>query len=327
MPNIAVLIPCYNEEHTIRKVIRDFRKELPNATIYVYDNNCNDTTAQKAEDENAIVRYEKKQGKGNVVRTMFRDIEADFYVMVDGDCTYPAEKVHDLLKHVISGEADMTVGARLDEFSDKSFRPFHKIGNEAIKWTINFLFDCRLRDILSGYRCFNRKFVKSIPVLSQGFEVETELTLQALDKNMVIKEVQIPYRERPEGSYSKLSTFRDGIRIIKTILSIFKDYMPLKCFSFIGLMTFLMGLGFGSIPIYEFIRTAKVTHPSTAVLATGIVLISLLSFITGLILESSKRRHKELFQIIIDHKISHVNELHMDYTERLYHQNLLDRTG
>lgn len=320
MPNIAILIPCYNEEHTIRKVIRDFRKELPNATVYVYDNNCNDTTAQKAEDENAVVRQERKQGKGNVVRTMFRDIEADFYVMVDGDCTYPAEKVHDILQPVMAGEADMTVGARLDEFSDKSFRPLHKIGNEAIKWAINFLFDCRLRDILSGYRCFNRKFVKSIPILSHGFEVETELTLQALDKNMVIKEVNIPYRERPEGSYSKLSTFRDGLRIIKTILSIFKDYMPLKCFSFVGLAAFLIGLGLGSIPVYEFILTGKVTHPSTAVLATGFVLVSLLSFIAGLILESSKRRHKELFQIITDHKISYMNELHIDYPGRAYHQ-------
>jgi len=327
MPRTAILIPCYNEENTIRKVITDFRKQLPDAVIYVYDNNCKDQTANNAKGENAVVRFEKKQGKGNVVRTMFRDIDADFYVMVDGDCTYPAEKVHDIMQPVVAGDADMTVGARLDEFSDKSFRPFHKFGNEAIKWTINFLFDCRLRDILSGYRCFNRKFVKSIPILSQGFEVETELTLQALDKNMIIQEVKIPYLERPEGSYSKLSTLRDGIRIIRTIFSIFKDYRPLKCFTCGGLICLLMGLGFGSIPIYEFIQTQKVTHASTAVLATGLVLVSLLSFITGLILDSSKRRHKELFQMLIDHKISPVNELYMDCTGRSYHPTLLGRPG
>jgi glycosyltransferase involved in cell wall biosynthesis len=305
---IAVLIPCYNEEITIKKVIRDFRRELPEAEIYVYDNNSSDQTVRKAVACGAKIGHEHKQGKGNVVRRMFREIAADIYIMVDGDATYPAERVHALIEPVRSGKADMTVGTRLDQHEDRSFRLFHKFGNELIRKSINVLFGTQLRDILSGYRCFNARFAKNVPILSKGFEVETELTLQALDKNFTIQEVPVEYYKRPEGSFSKLNTYLDGILVLKTIFWIFKDYRPLRFFSVSGLMSLLLGLGLGSIPVSEFFRTGKVTHPSTAVLATGFVLISLLSFATGFVLDTINRRYREQYQLLSDsiiHRINH----------------------
>ncbi|MEJ2008458.1 MAG: glycosyltransferase family 2 protein [Acidobacteriota bacterium] len=305
--SVAVLIPCYNEEMTITKVVEDFQRQLPEAKIFVYDNNSSDRTVQNAVACGAEVKYESKQGKGNVVRTMFRDISADVYVMVDGDATYPADKVHALLEPVLAGKADMTVGTRLDEFEEKSFRFFHKFGNELIRKCINLLFGTDLRDILSGYRCFSSRFAKSVPILSKGFEVETELTLQALDKKFTIIEIPVDYYSRPEGSHSKLNTYLDGMLVLKTIFWIFKDYRPLKFFSLVGLLSVIAGFALGSIPVLEFIHTRKVTHPSTAVLSTGFVLIALLSFATGFILDTINRRYKEQYQLLADHIIHRMN--------------------
>jgi glycosyltransferase involved in cell wall biosynthesis len=301
--SIAILIPCYNEEMTITKVIQDFQRELPGAKIYVFDNNSTDCTVRNAVACGAEVKHEPKQGKGNVVRTMFRDIMADIYVMVDGDATYPADKVRALIEPVMTGKADMTVGTRLDQHEKKSFRLCHKFGNELIRKTINLLFGSQLRDILSGYRCFSSRFVKSVPILSKGFEVETELTLQALDKQYIIQEIPVEYYRRPEGSYSKLNTYLDGMLVLKTIFGIFKDYRPLKFFSLVGLLSLIFGLGLGSIPIAEYIEAGKVTHPSTAVLATGLVLVALLSFATGFILDTINRRYREQYQLLADHII------------------------
>ncbi len=306
--SIAVLIPCFNEETTIASVVKEFRQQLPGAEIYVYDNNSTDKTVEEALSSGAKIGYEYKQGKGNVVQTMFREVKADIYIMVDGDSTYPAKRVRDLIDPVIRGEADMTVGTRLDRHEEESFRIFHKFGNELIRKTINFLFGTKLRDVLSGYRCFNSRFVDNIPILSSGFEVETELTLQALDKNFVIKEIPVDYTSRPEGSHSKLNTYLDGILILKTIMWIFKDYRPLKFFTSLGIINLLFGFILGSIPVSEFIRTGKVTHPSTAVLATGLVLVSLISFAIGLILDTVNRRHRELYQLFSDKLITYRRE-------------------
>lgn len=303
--SVAILIPCFNEEVTVAKVIQDFRREMPEAKVYVFDNNSTDRTAEIAAANGAEVRYEPKQGKGNVVRSMFRDVRADLYVMVDGDDTYPAELVHGLIEPVLTGNADMTVGTRLDTYDDQSFRLFHKLGNEVIKKTINGLFRTKLRDILSGYRCFSSAFVKSIPILSKGFEVETELTLQALDKNFVIQEIPVEYRKRPEGSFSKLSTYLDGMLVLKTIFWVFKDYRPLRFFSLLGVLFLAIGLVLGSIPMGEFVDTGKVTHPSTAVLATGLVLVALLSFATGFILDTINRRYREQYHLLVDQVLRH----------------------
>jgi glycosyltransferase involved in cell wall biosynthesis len=305
--SIAILIPCYNEEMTITKVIRDFQRELSEAKIYVFNNNSADQTVQKALACGVEVRHEFKKGKGNVVRSMFRDIAADIYVMVDGDATYPAEKVHALIEPVLTGKADMTVGTRLEQHEEKSFRLFHKFGNELIRKTINILFGTQLSDILSGYRCFSSRFVKSIPILSKGFEVETELTLQALDKKFIIMEIPVEYYKRPEGSYSKLNTYLDGMLVIKTIFWIFKDYRPLKFFSLVGILCILFGLALGSIPVMEYFQTGKVKHPSTAVLSTGLVLIALLSFSTGFILDTINRRYREQYQLLADYIIHEIN--------------------
>ncbi len=303
--SIAVLIPCYNEEQTIHKVVLDFHKELPHAKIYVYDNRSSDRTVAEASRAGAILGFEYKQGKGNVVRTMFREINADLYVMVDGDATYPAERVHDLIGPVSSGRADMTVATRLDRSEEKSFRLFHKFGNELVRSSINMLFRAELRDILSGYRCFSARFVKSVPILSRGFEVETELTLQALDKNFIIQEVPVEYFKRQEGSHSKLDTFGDGLLVLKTILLLFKDYKPLQFFGAIGLFCLLAGLALGSIPITDYLHTGNVFHPSTAVLATGLILIGLLMCSTGLVLDTIKRRHYEYYYIVTDYLLQH----------------------
>lgn len=302
--SVAILIPCFNEEMTITRVVEDFRRELPEAKIYVYDNNSTDQTVQHAMACGAEVKYESKQGKGNVVRAMFRDISADAYVMVDGDATYPADKVHSLLQPILDGKADMTIGTRLEQYEQESFRLFHKLGNDLICKIINILFETKLRDILSGYRCFNSRFAKSVPILSKGFEVETELTLQALDKDFTLMEIPIDYHKRPEGSHSKLDTYHDGMLVLKTILLIFKDYKPLRFFSFVGLMALLSGIGLGTIPISDFIHTGKVTHPSTAVLSAGLVLIALLSVATGFILDTLNRRYREQYLLMSDHIIS-----------------------
>lgn len=299
MSKIAVLIPCYNEELTIEKVVKDFKRELPDADIYVYDNNSKDKTAEIARNAGAIVKHEYKQGKGNVVRSMFQDIEADIYVMVDGDDTYPAEFVHELIKPVENGEVDMTIGDRLSNgtYQEENKRKFHEFGNNLVRKTINILFDTQLKDIMTGYRVFNKTFVKNMPVMSPKFEIETEMTLYALDKKYIIKEIPIIYRDRPEGSVSKLNTVSDGMKVIKTIINMFKDYKPLQFFGIIAIILFLVGILVGIPVIAEFIRTNYITKVPSAILATGLVMISVIIGQCGIILHTIVKQHKENYEL------------------------------
>lgn len=296
---IAILIPCYNEELTIEKVINDFRKELPEAEIYVYNNNSKDKTEEIAQKNGAIVKREYKQGKGNVVKSMFYDIDADFYIMVDGDDTYPAESVHALLEPVLTGQADMATGDRLSNgtYQKENKRHFHQFGNSLVRSSINILFHSHLNDIMTGYRAFNKKFVKNIPVLSQKFEIETEMTLHALDKNYCIKEIPIVYRDRPSGSISKLSTLGDGIKVVKTIVKMFKDYKPLTFFTTIAVLLFVIGLLVGIPVIAEFVKTNYITKVPSSILATGIVLLSVIIGQCGVVLDTVVKQNKEKYEL------------------------------
>lgn len=296
---IAVLIPCYNEELTIGKVIKDFKKELPEATIYVYNNNSKDKTAEIAKKNGAIVVNEYKQGKGNVVRSQFYDIDADIYVMVDGDDTYPAEFVHKLIEPVKNGEADMCIGDRLSNGTyQKQIRSkLHDLGNSIVRWGINTLFKTKLKDIMTGYRVFNKKFVKNMPVLSPGFELETEMTLYSLDKKYVIKEIPIDFRERPEGSFSKINTVGDGIKVVHTIFKMFRNYKPLTFYSIIALIFFIISLAVGVPVIIEFGKTHYITKVPSAILATGIMGLAALSIESGIILDTIVRNHKENYEL------------------------------
>lgn len=278
MDKIAVLIPCYNEEVTIEKVIKDFKKELPEADIYVYDNNSKDKTAEIAKKNGAIVVHEYRQGKGNVVRSMFRDIDADIYVMTDGDDTYPAEEVHKLIQPIINKEADMVIGDRLTNgtYQKENKRHFHEFGNNLVKKSIDAAFHTDLKDIMTGYRVFNKLFVKTMPVLSPKFEIETEMTLHALDKRLIIKEIPIVYRDRPEGSESKLNTVSDGVKVIKTIIKMFKDFKPRQFFWTISMIFVIIGLIVGIPVITEFIKTRYITKVPSAILATGIMLFAII---------------------------------------------------
>lgn len=296
---IAILIPCYNEELTISKVIQDFKKELPDAYIYVYDNNSSDNTSKIAKENGAIVKKEYRQGKGNVVRSMFRNIDADIYIMIDGDDTYPAEFVHSLIKPITEGEADIVIGDRLSNgsYKDENKRQMHNFGNNLVKTLINRLFDTNLKDIMTGYRVFNKKFVKNIPINSHGFEIETEITLHTLDKNFLIKEIPIEYRDRPEGSFSKLNTYSDGIRVLKTILWVFKDYKPLLFFSILSIIFLLFGLVIGIPVIFEFLNTSFITKIPSAILSVGLMLISILALFSGFILDTIVKQHRENYDL------------------------------
>lgn len=299
MKKIAVLIPCYNEELTVEKVIKDFKRELPEADIYVYDNNSKDKTAEIAENAGAIVKHEYRQGKGNVVRTMFMDIDADIYVMVDGDDTYPAEEVHKLIKPIEEERADMVIGDRLTNgtYQKENKRHFHEFGNNLVRKSINVLFNTKLKDIMTGYRVFNKKFVKNMPVLSPKFEIETEMSLHALDKKFIIEEIPIVYRDRPEGSTSKLNTIGDGIKVVKTIVKMFKDYKPLRFFGVIAGILFIIGLAFGIPVIVEFFKTRYITKVPTAVLATGIMILSVIVGQCGVILDTVVKHHRESYEL------------------------------
>jgi glycosyltransferase involved in cell wall biosynthesis len=299
---IAVLIPCLNEEQTIAKVIRDFRKELPEAVVYVYDNNSSDRTALMAEAAGARVVREKRRGKGFVVASMFEDVEADLYVLVDGDDTYPAEKVHEMLRPIIDERADMVVGNRLEEFGERSFRPFHVLGNKLVVGLVNLIFKCKLKDIMSGYRVFNRDFVRKVPIVSRGFEVETEMTLQALHYDFIIAEVPVPYRKRPEGSSSKLKTFSDGMKTLLTVFDIFKAYRPLLFFFILGAILGCVGLLIGSIPVAEYLETGRIERFPSAILASGIMIISVICVAIGIILDAVNHRLRELIRINVVHR-------------------------
>lgn len=295
----AILIPCYNEEITIEKVIKDFKKELPEADIYVYDNNSKDRTAEIAKKNGAIVKHEYRQGKGNVVRSMFRDIEADIYVMVDGDDTYPAEEVHKLMEPIIKQEADMVIGDRLTNgtYQHENKRHFHEFGNNLVKKSINRLFKANLKDIMTGYRVFNKLFVKNMPVMSPKFEIETEMSLHALDKKFVIKEIPIIYRDRPEGSVSKLDTFGDGLKVIKTIVKMYKDFKPRQFFWIIAFLFAIIGFAVGLPVIIEFFTTSYITKVPSAILASGIMIVALIIFQCGVILDTVVKQHKEKYEL------------------------------
>ena len=300
---IAVLIPCYNEEATISTVIADFRRELPEAEIYVYDNNSTDTTYELAVACGAIVKKEPRQGKGNVIRQMFFDIDADYYLMVDGDDTYPAEAVHGLLDKLRSGEADMVIGDRLSNgtYFDENKRPFHDFGNNLVKNTITRLYKTKIRDVMTGYRGFNRIFVKSFPIMSSGFQIETELTIHALDKKFKLVELPIDYRDRPEGSESKLNTFSDGFKVIMMIVKMWKDYKPLMFFGIWTFFFFVFGLFAGVPVIREYMLTHFITRVPSAILSTGLMILALLSLVTGLILDTVVTNAKKEYELNLYH--------------------------
>ena len=271
---IAVLIPCYNESKTIAKVVKDYKKALPEADIYVYDNNSSDGTDKIAKKAGAIVKYEYRQGKGNVIRSMFKDIEADCYLMIDGDDTYPAENAREMCDLVLEGKADMVIGDRLSStYFTENKRPFHNLGNRLVRGLINKLFKSNVRDIMTGYRAFSYEFVKTFPVLSKGFEIETEMTIHALDKNFLLKEMPVNYRDRPAGSVSKLNTYRDGFRVLKTIGRLFKEYKPTIFFSIIGLLFLIIAVVF-AVPVFaDYFKTGLVPRYPTLIFS-GFMLIT-----------------------------------------------------
>lgn len=295
---VAVLIPCYNEELTIKKVINDFQRELPDADIYVYDNNSTDSTYKIAVEEGAIVKKEPRQGKGNVIRQMFFDIDADYYLMVDGDDTYPAEACHYLLKGLEDGY-DMVIGDRLSNgtYYSENKRAFHDFGNNFVRDTINRLYKSNIKDVMTGYRGFNKVFVKTFPVMSSGFQIETEFTLHALDKRLKLLELPIDYRDRPEGSVSKLNTYSDGIKVVFTIFKMFKDYKPMIFFSILFLLFFVLSLLAGIPVITEFMRTSYISKVPSALLATGLMIISFLCLFTGIILDTVVINNKKDYEL------------------------------
>ena len=295
---IAILIPCYNEEKDIEKVVTDFKRELPEAEIYVYDNNSKDATAELAKKAGAIVRHEYNQGKGNVVRRMFREVDADIYVMTDGDCTYPANQVHELIEPIINGTADMVVGDRLSNgsYKNENKKFLHSFGNELVKNTINSLFHVKLKDIMSGYRAFNKIFVRNMPILSPKFEIETEMTLYALDKRFIIKEIPITYKDRQNGSESKVNSVSDGIKVIRKIFSMFKDYKPRSFFWSVAIIVAVIGILVGLPVIVEFVKTRYITKMPSAILATGIMILSLIIAQCGAILDTIVKHHREDFE-------------------------------
>ena len=299
-PAIAVIIPCYQEAVTIAKVVADFRRELPDARIYVYDNNCTDGTAEIAAKAGAIVRREKRQGKGYVVAAMFEQITEDILVMVDGDDTYEASHVHKMLVPILRGDADMTVATRLTDHSEKSFRPLHVAGNQMVCGIINWMFKSHVSDIFSGYRVFTRESARQIPVTTKGFDVETELTLQALYRGQIIQEMPVPYRARPAGSFSKLNTFSDGFRVLLRLFLIVKSYKPLTFFGSLALALFALGLAAGSLPVYDFVTDPNhfVHRVPSAILAAALMMLSFFSLGLGLILNSINLRLLELEQLI-----------------------------
>jgi len=290
---IAVLVPCMNEEVTIAAVVKDFKKALPNCTVYVYDNNSTDRTAEIAEKAGAVIGYENRPGKGNVVRRMFTDIDADIYLMVDGDDTYDASQAPVLVDRLIAEKADMVVGARIGADSDHQ-RAGHAAGNKLFNILYTSLFGREFSDIFSGYRAFTRRFVKSFPAVSAGFEIETELSVHASQLRLPVAEVAFPYKDRPEGSESKLSTFKDGIRILKTIIVLLKEYKPLYFFGAFGVIGILLALGISAPLLIEYSQTGLVDRLPTAILATGIVVISILSITAGVVLDSIRRMRAEI---------------------------------
>lgn len=298
---IAVLIPCYNEEKTIEKVVLDYKKYLPEADIYVFDNNSTDRTSEIAKNSGAIVIHEYRQGKGNVIRSMFRKIEADCYLMVDGDDTYPAENARALCDEVLLNDVDMAIGDRLSStYFNENKRPFHNIGNVVVRFLINFLWrksKVKIYDVMTGYRAFSKMFVKSFPVMSQGFEIETEMTIHALDKNLLLRNVPIEYRDRPEGSDSKLNTYSDGFKVMKTIFRLFREYRPLPFFCYISLLFFIFACIFVSPVLYDYFTTGLVPRAPSFIASGVSLIVSIQCLFCGFILDTIITKDKKNFEL------------------------------
>ncbi len=306
---IAVLIPCYNESMTIEKVVKDYKRELPDADIYVYDNNSTDGTDEIAKKAGAIVRYEKKQGKGNVIRTMFRDIDDDCYLMIDGDDTYPAEDARKMCDYVLNDGIDMVIGDRLSStYFEENKRAFHNFGNRIVRWSINTIFRSKINDIMTGYRAFSYNFVKSYPVLSKGFEIETEMTIHAIDKNFTLKEIPVQYRDRPEGSVSKLNTYKDGVKVIATIATLFKEYKPAIFFNIISFLVLILS-AILAVPVFiEYFKTGLVPRFPTLIVASILFVISLLLTSVSLILQVIVKKNKQMFEVMLNQIVIMHNE-------------------
>lgn len=296
MDKIAVLVPCYNEGKTIEKVVTDFKRVLPEAVIYVYDNNSTDGTAEIAAKAGAVVRHEYYQGKGNVIRRMFQEVDAECYLMVDGDDTYPAESAREMADKVLERNVDMVVGDRLSStYFEENKRPFHNFGNSIVRWGINTFFKNDIKDIMTGYRAFSYRFVKTFPVLSKGFEIETEMSIHAIDKNMFVENVVIDYRDRPEGSVSKLNTYSDGIKVIGTIVRLFQTYRPLAFFGTVAAILMVLAIGF-FIPVWiTYADTGMVPNFPTLIVCGFVALASIQSFFAGLILQTMYRKNRQDF--------------------------------
>lgn len=310
MDKIAVLVPCYNESATIEKVVRDYRKALPDAVIYVYDNNSTDGTAEIAEKAGAVVRHEYQQGKGNVIRRMFREIDAECYIMTDGDDTYPAEFSASMADKVLKKKVDMVVGDRLSStYFEENKRPFHNFGNSLVRGSINLLFKSDIKDIMTGYRAFSYQFVKTFPVLSKGFEIETEMSIHAIDKNMFVENEIIEYRDRPEGSESKLNTYSDGFKVLRTIGRLFRNYKPAAFFGIIALVLALVSIGF-FIPVFiEYLKIGQVPKFPTLIMCGFMMVAAIQSFFSGLILETNVQKNHQDFEMELVHCQSRFDDL------------------
>lgn len=310
LDKIAVLIPCYNESKSIAKVIHDMKKELPEATIYVYDNNSTDGTDKIAREAGAVVRYEHQQGKGNVIRSMFRDIDAKCYLMVDGDDTYPAEYAREMCDKVLNEGTDMVVGDRLSStYFTENKRPFHNFGNSLVRGSINRLFRSNIKDIMTGYRAMSYQFVKTFPVLSRNFEIETEMTIHAIDKKMQVDNVIVEYRDRQEGSESKLNTYSDGAKVLKTIFRLYKDYKPLQFFSSIAGVLFVVGIVFFIPILKKYIEMGVVTKIPSLIVICFVILTAIICWFSGLILSTLVQQHKQNFELHLNSVADRFREL------------------
>lgn len=310
MDKIAVLIPCYNEEKTIAKVVADAKAALPEAVIYVYDNNSSDRTVALAAEAGAVIRHEYMQGKGNVIRRMFREIDAECYIMVDGDDTYPMDNAGELVDKVLNHHADMVVGDRLSStYFTENKRPFHNFGNSIVRGSINHLFHCNIKDIMTGYRAFSYQFVKTFPVMSKGFEIETEMTIHAVFNNMQVENVIIDYRDRPEGSESKLNTYSDGMKVLNVIARLFRVYKPLRFFSMVSIVLILISLGFFIPILIDFLKTGVVLKFPTLFVCGFVALAAIQSFFSGLILENIAQKDRKDFEM-------HLNRVHDDFGQK-----------
>lgn len=302
MDKIAVLIPCYNESKTIEKVVTDFKRVLPEAVIYVYDNNSTDGTDEIARKAGAVVRYEHRQGKGNVIRRMFREIDAECYIMTDGDDTYPAESAPEMIKKVLERRVDMVVGDRLSStYFTENKRPFHNFGNSLVRKSINMLFNTDIKDIMTGYRAFSYQFVKSFPVLSKGFEIETEMSIHAADKNMFVENVVIEYRDRPEGSVSKLNTYSDGFRVLRTIARLYRTYKPMNFYGLFAAVLAVLSVAFLIPVLVKYSRTGLVPNFPTLFVCGFVMLAAIQSFFSGMILQTISQKNRQDFEMELQH--------------------------